>query len=123
LISSVDNISCSVKNWEKRRIVPAIQEDRLLGSWSDRLPHRHLLCHEQHQSKVNCFMRLNRRQIWASRRASLPLPNKEIAQRLGITEHMVSNYLFRIYNKLGISTRVELVLHIMKQREEHGAVS
>ena len=49
------------------------------------------------------------------------LPNKEIAVRLGITEHTVSNYLFRIYNKLGISTRVELVLHIMKQREEHGA--
>ncbi len=47
------------------------------------------------------------------------LPNKEIAVRLGITEHTVSNYLFRIYNKLGISTRVELVLHIMKQREEH----
>ena len=66
-------------------------------------------------------MRLNRRQIWASRRASLPLPNKEIAQRLGITEHTVSNYLFRIYNKLGISTGVELVLHIMKRREEHGA--
>ena len=68
-------------------------------------------------------MRLNRRQIWASRRASLPLPNKEIAQRLGITEHTVSNYLFRIYNKLGISTRVELVLHIMKQREEHVTAS
>jgi len=36
---------------------------------------------------------------------------------------MVSNYLFRIYNKLGISSRVELVLHILKQREEHGAAS
>ena len=49
--------------------------------------------------------------------------NKEIAVRLGITEHTVSNYLFRIYNKLGISTRVELVLHIMKQREEHVTAS
>ena len=45
------------------------------------------------------------------------LPNKAIAQRLGITDHTVGNYLFRIYNKLGISTRVELVLYIMKQRE------
>jgi DNA-binding NarL/FixJ family response regulator len=66
-------------------------------------------------------MRLNRRQNWASRRASLPLPNEEIAQRLGITEHTVSNYLFYMYYKLGISTRVELVLHIVKQREEHSA--
>jgi DNA-binding NarL/FixJ family response regulator len=50
-------------------------------------------------------------------------PNKVIALRLGVTEHTVSNYLFRIYNKLGISTRVELVLHIMKQREEPGTAS
>ncbi len=45
------------------------------------------------------------------------LPNKEVALRLGITEHTVSNYLFRIYNKLGISSRVELVLYVMKSRE------
>jgi DNA-binding NarL/FixJ family response regulator len=51
------------------------------------------------------------------------LPNKEIALRLGITEHTVSNYLFSVYNKLGISNRVELVLLIMKQREEHGAAN
>jgi DNA-binding NarL/FixJ family response regulator len=44
------------------------------------------------------------------------LPNREVALRLGITEHTVSNYLFRIYNKLGISSRVELVLYIMKGR-------
>jgi DNA-binding NarL/FixJ family response regulator len=43
------------------------------------------------------------------------LSTKEIAKRLGITEHTVSNYLFRIYNKLGISSRVELVLYLMKQ--------
>jgi len=63
------------------------------------------------------------RHTCAKRRASLPLPNKEIAQRLRITEHTVSNHLFRIYNKPGISTRVELVLHIMKQREEHVTAS
>jgi len=51
------------------------------------------------------------------------LPNKEVALRLGLTEHTVSNYLFRIYNKLGISTRVELVLHILNQREEQGTAS
>ncbi len=45
------------------------------------------------------------------------LPNKEIANKLGISEHTVSNYLFRVYNKLGISSRVELVLYVMRQRE------
>lgn len=49
------------------------------------------------------------------------LPNKEIALRLGISEHTVSNYLFSVYNKLGISSRVELVLLIMKQRDEPAA--
>jgi DNA-binding NarL/FixJ family response regulator len=50
------------------------------------------------------------------------LSTKDIAKRLGITEHTVSNYLFRIYNKLGISSRVELVLYIMKHREENQTV-
>jgi two-component system nitrate/nitrite response regulator NarL len=46
------------------------------------------------------------------------LPNKGVAKRLGISEHTVSNYLFRIYNKLGVSSRVELVLYVLKQREQ-----
>jgi DNA-binding NarL/FixJ family response regulator len=45
------------------------------------------------------------------------LSNKGIAAKLNLCEHTVSNYLFRIYNKLGISTRVELALYVMKQRE------
>lgn len=43
------------------------------------------------------------------------MSNREIARKLGITEHTVSNYLFRIYDKLGISSRVELVLYVLKQ--------
>lgn len=51
------------------------------------------------------------------------LETKEIAKRLSITEHTVNNYLFRIYNKLGISSRVELVLYLMKQQERPQATS
>jgi DNA-binding CsgD family transcriptional regulator len=43
------------------------------------------------------------------------MTNREIAQKLGAAEHTVSNYLFRIYEKLGISSRVELVLYVLKQ--------
>jgi two-component system nitrate/nitrite response regulator NarL len=39
------------------------------------------------------------------------LSNREIANQLGLTEHTVKNYLFRIFDKLRVSTRVELVLH------------
>jgi two-component system, NarL family, nitrate/nitrite response regulator NarL len=37
--------------------------------------------------------------------------NQEIALQLGLREHTVRNYLFRIFEKLGISSRVELVLY------------
>ena len=39
------------------------------------------------------------------------LTNREIAQRLSLTEHTVKNYLFRIFDKLGVSSRVEVVLY------------
>ena len=51
------------------------------------------------------------------------MPNREVALKLGLTEHTVSNYLFRIYNKLGISSRVELALYVMKDRERPNAAS
>lgn len=43
------------------------------------------------------------------------LTNKEIALRLGLSEHTIKNYLFRIFDKLGISTRVELILYSLTQ--------
>ena len=39
------------------------------------------------------------------------LGNREIAQRLNLSEHTIRNYLFRIFDKLGVSNRVELVLY------------
>ena len=35
----------------------------------------------------------------------------EVAQELGLSEHTIKKYLFRIFEKLGISSRVELVLY------------
>ena len=40
------------------------------------------------------------------------LTNNRIAGNLGISEHTVKNYLFRIYDKLGVSNRVELLFTI-----------
>ena len=41
------------------------------------------------------------------------LTNRETARRLGLTEHTVKNYLFRIFDKLGVSSRVEVVLYAL----------
>jgi DNA-binding NarL/FixJ family response regulator len=38
------------------------------------------------------------------------LKNREIANKLGIGEHVVRNYLSIIYDKVGVSNRVELAL-------------
>ncbi len=39
------------------------------------------------------------------------LGNRQIAGELNLSEHTIKKYLFRIFEKLGISTRVELVLY------------
>jgi DNA-binding NarL/FixJ family response regulator len=45
------------------------------------------------------------------------LSNREVALELRLSEHTVKKYLFRIFDKLGISSRVELVLYAVN----HGA--
>jgi DNA-binding NarL/FixJ family response regulator len=46
------------------------------------------------------------------------LTNREIARRLVLSEHTVSNYLFKMYEKLGISSRVEFVLYIFGRKHQ-----
>jgi DNA-binding NarL/FixJ family response regulator len=39
--------------------------------------------------------------------------NKEIAFQLGTTEQVIKNYLRKIYDKLGVSDRLELALYCL----------
>src|SRR5271157_3995662 len=43
------------------------------------------------------------------------LTNRAIAEQLGLSPHTVKNFLFRIFDKLGVSNRVELLLMTMSQ--------
>ncbi len=45
--------------------------------------------------------------------------NREIAESLGTTEHVVKNYLRLIYDKLGLWNRVELALWYEARQHEH----
>jgi DNA-binding NarL/FixJ family response regulator len=44
------------------------------------------------------------------------MKNREIAQNLQISDHSVRNYLYRIFEKLGVSSRVELILRVSAQQ-------
>src|SRR5258708_11015732 len=45
------------------------------------------------------------------------LTNKEISSNFILSEHTIKNHLFRIYERLGISSRVELILYAMSERD------
>ena len=46
------------------------------------------------------------------------LKNREVAQAIGTSEHVVKNYLRVIYDKLGLWNRVELALWYEARRHE-----
>ena len=45
------------------------------------------------------------------------LTNRQVGQHLGLAEQTVANNLFRMYEKLRISSRVELVLYARRLRQ------
>lgn len=59
---------------------------------------------------------LTKRQSQIVSALSQGLSNREIAVRMKLSEHTVKNYLFRIFNKLGVSSRVELILYALSQQ-------
>jgi two-component system, NarL family, nitrate/nitrite response regulator NarL len=46
------------------------------------------------------------------------LTNRDISRQLNLSENTVRNYLFRIFNKVGTSNRLELALYAVNQRRE-----
>jgi two-component system nitrate/nitrite response regulator NarL len=41
--------------------------------------------------------------------------NSEIADKMGLSEHTVKNYIFRTFEKLGVSNRVEMLFYVLAQ--------
>jgi DNA-binding NarL/FixJ family response regulator len=61
-------------------------------------------------------VRLNQKEIRIISGVTQGLRNKDIAQEVGTTEQVVKNYLRKIYDKLGVSDRLELALYCMHHR-------
>jgi len=58
---------------------------------------------------------LSKREMEVVRSLSEGLTNREIAERLGLSQHTIKNYLFRVFDKLGVSSRVELLFMTLSQ--------
>jgi two-component system, NarL family, nitrate/nitrite response regulator NarL len=43
------------------------------------------------------------------------MTNREIADEIGLSQHTVKNYLFRVFDKLGVSSRTELLFMTLNQ--------
>jgi DNA-binding NarL/FixJ family response regulator len=58
---------------------------------------------------------LSPRELQVAERAAQGETNKQIADRLGLSEHTVKNYLFHVFEKLGVSNRFELLFLLFKE--------
>jgi len=60
---------------------------------------------------------LSKREMEVVTTVAQGLTNREIAKRLGLSEHTVKNYLFRVYDKLGVSSRIELLFMTLSRSD------
>ena len=64
---------------------------------------------------ANGLALLSKREMDVVRSLAEGLTNREIAERLGLSQHTIKNYLFRVYDKLGVSSRLELLFMTLTQ--------
>ena len=68
-------------------------------------------------SDANGMKLLSKREMQVVRSLAEGLTNREIAEQLKLSPHTIKNYLFRIFDKLGVSSRIELLFMSLSQAE------
>ncbi len=64
-------------------------------------------------------MRLSAREMEVVRCVAMGLRNKEVADKLGVSEATIKNHLTSIYTKLGVGDRLELILYAIHNKLVH----
>jgi len=71
--------------------------------------------HGARMPRINGSRPLSKREEQITRLVAEGYSNRQISERLSLSEHTIKNYLFRVFEKLGVSTRVGLTLYALKQ--------
>lgn len=100
------------------RCISAVHQGQI---WASTAELQHLLDAFENAVPFRCVDARGKSLLTAREQQLLPLvaegrSNAEIASTLGVSEHTVKNHLFHVYEKLGISTRVELILYAVSQQ-------
>ena len=66
--------------------------------------------------------KLSQREVQIIQLVTEGLNNRKIARELGIGQPAVRKYVYKIYDKIGVSNRVELALWYMAQIQERGSL-
>jgi len=67
---------------------------------------------------------LSKRELEVVRGVALGMSNREIAGRLHLSQHTIKNCLFRVFDKLGVSSRVELLfMTLSREKDTQSAVT
>ena len=74
-----------------------------------------LVEHGARTPRLNGSRPLSKREEEITRLVAEGYSNRQISERLDLSEHTIKNYLFRVFEKLGVSTRVGLTLYALKQ--------
>jgi DNA-binding NarL/FixJ family response regulator len=74
-----------------------------------------LVEHGAKTPRTNGSRPLSKREEQITRLVAEGYSNRQISERLDLSEHTIKNYLFRVFEKLGVSTRVGLTLYALKQ--------
>jgi two-component system, NarL family, nitrate/nitrite response regulator NarL len=67
---------------------------------------------------ANGLSLLSKRELEVVRCLAEGLTNREIAERLALSQHTVKNYLFRVFEKTGVSNRLELLFMTLSATNE-----